>query len=52
MRPTGIGYVSPRERTPAHYTTYVSQKKCPQAYPIPHITDNVIEYFCTDELKM
>ena len=24
MRPTGIGYVSPRERTPAYYTTFVS----------------------------
>ena len=24
MRPLNIGYVSPRERTPAHYTTLVS----------------------------
>ena len=23
MRPTGIGYRSPREKTPAYYTTYV-----------------------------
>ena len=26
MRPTGLGYRSPRERTPAFYTTYVSPR--------------------------
>ena len=27
MRPTGIGYRSPREKTPAFYTTYVRRHR-------------------------
>ena len=40
MRPTGIGYVSPRERTPAHYTTLVSRKVTSMQAML------IVMYFC------
>jgi len=42
MRPIGIGYRSPREKTPAYYTTYVRK----------HATNSCSTLFALDELKV
>jgi len=45
MRPTGIGYRSPRERTPAYYTTNVSISVRSLEFEIPVSSNPINDVF-------